>query len=68
MGDIVWVDFSASCNRYHADLARIFSVGEPDRRWTDLYEKAAGSYIEMLLMTEHGLEILSRLDRRLIVV
>ena len=143
-----------------ADLARIFSIGEPDRRWTDLYEKAAksvevvlqamrpgdpmlklhdvandyiremglepyawlvggydmgiaippdwvghtfhsgagfealdfevgmttnyenvfdiviedwpggkgGSYIEMLLMTEHGLEILSQLDRRLIVV
>ena len=159
-GDIVWVDFSASYNRYHADLARIFSIGEPDRRWTDLYEKAAksvevvlqamrpgdpmlklhevandyikevglepyawlvdrydmgiaippdwvghtfhselgfealdfevgmttnyenvfdiviedwpggkgGSYIEMLLMTEHGLEILSKLDRRLIVV
>ncbi len=159
-GDIVWVDFSASYNRYHADLARIFSIGEPDRRWSDLYEKAAksvevvlqamrpgdpmlklhdvandyirkvglepyawlvggydmgiaippdwvghtfhsgtgfealdfevgmttnyenvfdiviedwpggkgGSYIEMLLMTEHGLEILSQLDRRLIVV
>ena len=27
-----------------------------------------GSYIEMLLMTGHGLEILSRLDRRLIVI
>ena len=79
-GDIVWVDFSASYNRYHADLARIFSIGEPDRRWTDLYENVfdiviedwpggkGGSYIEMLLMTEHGLEILSKLDRRLIVV
>ena len=27
-----------------------------------------GSYIEMLLMTEDGLEILSKLDRRMIVV
>ena len=42
-GDIVWVDFSASYNRYHADLARIFSIGEPDPRWTDMYDKAAGS-------------------------
>lgn len=159
-GDIVWVDFSASYNRYHADIARIFSIGEPDPRWVDLYEKAArsvdvvieamqpgdpmvklhdvanayikevgleeyawlvggydmgiaippdwvghtfhsglgfealnfeagmttnyenvfdivtqdwpggkgGSYIEMLLMTENGLEVLSKLDRRLIIV
>lgn len=159
-GDIVWVDFSASYNRYHADIARIFSIGEPDRRWVELYEKASrsvevvveamkpgdpmlklhevandyikevglekyawlvggydmgiaippdwvghtfhsglgfealnfevgmttnyenvfdivmedwpggkgGSYIEMLLMTENGLEILSKLDRRMIVI
>ena len=159
-GDIVWVDFSASYNRYHADIARIFSIGEPDRRWVELYEKASrsveivveamkpgdpmlklhevandyikevglekyawlvggydmgiaippdwvghtfhsglgfealnfevgmttnyenvfdivmedwpggkgGSYIDMLLMTESGLEILSKLDRRMIVV
>ncbi len=159
-GDIVWVDFSASYNRYHADIARIFSIGEPDPRWVDLYEKAArsvdvvieaiqpgdpmlklhdvandyirevglgeyawlvggydmgiaippdwvghtfhsglgfealnfevgmttnyenvfdivtqdwpggkgGSYIEMLLMTQNGLEVLSKLDRRMIIV
>lgn len=159
-GDIVWVDFSASYNRYHADIARIFSIGEPDPRWIDLYEKAArsvdvvieamqpgdpmlklhdvanryikevgleeyawlvggydmgiaippdwvghtfhsglgfetlnfevgmttnyenvfdivsedwpggkgGSYIEMLLMTQSGLEVLSKLDRRMIIV
>ncbi len=42
-GDIVWVDFSGSYHRYHADLARIFSIGEPDKRWTDLYEKASKS-------------------------
>lgn len=47
-GDIVWVDFSGSYHRYHADLARIFSFGEPDRRWTDLYEKASKS-IEIVL-------------------
>ena len=159
-GDLVWVDFSGSYNRYHADLARIFSLGEPDPRWADLFDKASrsvelvvdqvkpgdpmtklhdvanayitdvglqdrawfvggydmgiaippdwvghtfhsglgfeavdfevgmvtnyenvfdivaeywpggkgGSYIEMLLMTEDGLEILSTLDRRLVVV
>ena len=47
-GDMVWVDFSASCNRCHANLARIFSIGEPDRRWTDLHERAAGS-VEVVL-------------------
>ena len=47
-GDIVWVDFSASYNRYHADLARIYSIGEPDPRWTNMYEKAAGSVERVL--------------------
>ena len=42
-GDIVWVDFSGSYHRYHADLARIFSIDEPDKRWVDLYEKASKS-------------------------
>jgi Xaa-Pro aminopeptidase len=51
-GDIVWVDFSASYNRYHADLARIFSIGEPDPRWIDLYEKAAKS-IEVVIEAMH---------------
>jgi Xaa-Pro aminopeptidase len=47
-GDIIWVDFSGSYHRYHADLARIFSLGEPDKRWIDLYEKAAKS-IEVVI-------------------
>ena len=53
-GDIVWVDFSASYNRYHADLARIFSLGEPDRRWIDLYDKAAGSVDAVLKAVRPG--------------
>ena len=47
-GDLVWVDFSGCYNRYHADVARIFSLGEPDPRWVDLFDKAARS-IELVV-------------------
>ncbi len=42
-GDLVWVDFSGSYNRYHADIARTHSLGEPDPRWVDLIKRSAGS-------------------------
>lgn len=42
-GEIVIVDYSASLWNYHVDIARCFALGEPDRRWIDLLEKAAGS-------------------------
>ncbi len=41
-GDLVFVDFCSSFHRYHVNLNRTFSVGEPDPRWRDLMEKAAG--------------------------
>ena len=42
-GEIVVVDFCAVFNRYHVDLARSFSLGTPDPRWTDAFEKMNGS-------------------------
>jgi len=41
-GDLVFMDFCASLHRYHVNLNRTFSLGEPDRRWTDLMAKSAG--------------------------
>jgi Xaa-Pro aminopeptidase len=42
-GDIVIVDYSASFKRYHVDLLRCFAIGDPDPRWAEVLEKAAGS-------------------------
>ncbi len=41
-GDLVFVDFCGVYDRYHVNLNRTFSLGEPDPRWTDLMNKAAG--------------------------
>jgi Xaa-Pro aminopeptidase len=41
-GDLVFIDFCASLHRYHVNLNRTFSLGEPDRRWTDLMDRSAG--------------------------
>lgn len=41
-GDLVFVDFCAVLHRYHVNLNRTFSVGEPDRRWVDLMTRSAG--------------------------
>jgi Xaa-Pro aminopeptidase len=41
-GDLVFVDFCGVYDRYHVNLNRTFSLGEPDPRWTDLMDKAAG--------------------------
>ena len=40
--DLVFVDFCGSYHRYHVNLNRTFSVGEPDPRWRGMMEKAAG--------------------------
>lgn len=42
-GEIIGVDFSSSYNRYHVDLSRCFFIGDPDPRWLDLFQRAAGS-------------------------
>ncbi|MGH6719685.1 MAG: M24 family metallopeptidase [Alphaproteobacteria bacterium] len=41
-GDLVFIDFCAALHRYHVNLNRTFSLGEPDRRWTDLMARSAG--------------------------
>lgn len=41
-GDLVFVDFCSSLHRYHVNLNRTFSLGEPDRRWRDLMRRSAG--------------------------
>jgi len=41
-GDLVFVDFCSSLYRYHVNLNRTFSLGEPNQRWKDLMWKSAG--------------------------
>lgn len=47
-GDLFVMDLCGSLYRYHANIARTFSVGEPDRRWTDLVERSRTSFDEIL--------------------
>ncbi len=41
-GDLVFVDFCGVLHRYHVNLNRTFSLGNPDRRWTELMDSSAG--------------------------
>ena len=41
-GDLVFIDFCACLHRYHINLNRTFSLGEPDSRWVDLMDRSAG--------------------------
>lgn len=41
-GDLVSIDVCGVYNRYHANVARMFSVGEPDSAVADQIEAAAG--------------------------
>jgi Xaa-Pro aminopeptidase len=41
-GDLVHIDFCSSYDRYHVNLCRTFSLGEPDPRWTKLLDDAVG--------------------------
>ena len=41
-GDLVFIDFCGCYDRYHVNINRTFSLGEPDPRWTDLMNTAAG--------------------------
>ncbi len=43
MGDLVWINHCGSYHRYHADLGRLFSLGEPSANWRDLMNKTCGS-------------------------
>ena len=41
-GDLVHIDFCGCYDRYHVNLNRTFSLGEPDPRWTKLMDDSAG--------------------------
>ncbi|MEE2980650.1 MAG: Xaa-Pro peptidase family protein, partial [Pseudomonadota bacterium] len=41
-GELVFIDFCSALHRYHVNLNRTFSVGEPDPRWTNLMHTSAG--------------------------
>ncbi|MDA1071941.1 MAG: Xaa-Pro peptidase family protein [Proteobacteria bacterium] len=41
-GDLVFVDFCGCLHRYHVNVNRTFSLGEPDPRWTAMMDKSAG--------------------------
>ena len=40
-GELVWVNFSGSLHRYHADLGRLVALGSADERWIELLDKAS---------------------------
>ncbi len=41
-GDLVFIDFCGSLQRYHVNLNRTFSLGAADHRWIDLMRRSAG--------------------------
>ncbi|MGE0237814.1 MAG: M24 family metallopeptidase [Parvibaculaceae bacterium] len=53
-GDIFVMDLSGSLFRYHANIARTFAVGEPDRRWTDLVETSRVSFDRIIEQVRPG--------------
>jgi Xaa-Pro aminopeptidase len=46
-GDVVAVDCCAVVDRYHANLARTFSVGKPNARAAKILDMAGGSILEL---------------------
>lgn len=60
-GDLVFMDFCGCYDRYHVNINRTFSLGEPDPRWIDLMTRAAGCIDA--IQSEIGLgDPLSRID------
>ncbi len=41
-GELVFIDFCGCLHRYHVNLNRTFSLGAPDRRWSELMTASAG--------------------------
>jgi Xaa-Pro dipeptidase len=60
-GDLVFVDFCGCYDRYHVNVNRTFSVGEPDSRWTNLMNTAAGCIDTILSEVRLG-DPLSKVD------
>jgi Xaa-Pro dipeptidase len=53
-GDLVFVDFCGCYQRYHVNVNRTFSLGEPDPRWVDLMDKSAGCVDAILAAVKPG--------------
>ena len=60
-GDLVFLDFCGCYDRYHVNINRTFSLGEPDPRWTGLMDKSAGCIDAILDQAKLG-EPLSAID------
>lgn len=60
-GDMVFVDFCGCYDRYHVNLNRTFSVGEPDSRWSNLMNTAVGCIDSILSEVKLG-DPLSKVD------
>lgn len=56
-GDLVNFDCCAVYNRYHSNIARTFSLGEPDPDVADVMAKAAGAFDIILKMARPGVRI-----------
>ena len=54
MGDLVWINHCGSYHRYHADLGRLFSLGEPSRNWRWLMDKTCGSVDHVISKVRPG--------------
>lgn len=54
-GDLVSIDVCGVYNRYHANIARMFTVGEPDEAVAEQIDKAAGGIDVLEDTTETGI-------------
>ena len=54
-GEVVWIDFCGVYNRYHGDLGRTFSIGEPPKRPAEMMKTAAGSIKEVVKTARPGI-------------
>lgn len=53
-GDLVFIDFCSALHRYHVNLNRTFSLGAPDKRWTELMDRSAGCIDAILAAVKPG--------------
>ena len=60
-GDLVFIDFCGCYDRYHVNLNRTFSLGEPDPRWRKLMFESAGCIDAILEQVSVG-DLLSKVE------
>ncbi|UCE90723.1 MAG: aminopeptidase P family protein [Methanobacteriota archaeon] len=56
-GEIVVVDVCGVYNRYHANLARTFSIGEPDPAVADIVRRSAAGFDRLADLIEPGMAV-----------